>query len=661
MKTRILLVDDEPSITKALKRLLVRAGYDVHTAESGADALDFLQRNQVCLIITDFRMPEMNGAELLSKVKRSWPETVSLVLSGYTDFTSVVELLNQGLAFRFIEKPWDDTVLLEHIEHALQRYRLQKNNQVRDQLLLGSLSALIEVQHDGVITRCNPPALALLPVLTGMEGKHFANALCSSKATELHAFLDEPQQTLFANTTSGHLIMLEHHLSDPLFHLVQLSAVTEINASGFDAAHWPAFATEQHIYQQMDVWLLNQQYCALVCIGVEQFQILNDLLGYHEADMLLQEIAGCLQKCMPLNSKLCYLNADRFLMLIPDCCNDNEVLTALQQLSEQFLILFTGKRAGMNIRIYGVYGIAPLDGLSGKELMNQMRFGMTHHVKTQQHFFSRFDAELVAAYQQNFELSRALLEPSSLNQMSLRFQPKIAMNTCVPDGAEVLVRWYEPKKLGWVSPALFVPIAERDGQILELGRWIFSQTCQQLQQWQLKGFSCGSMAINLSGRQLKDDSHWVQFVMECLHQFQIKPNAIHFELTETYLVQDLARTQIQLSELRALGFKVWIDDFGSGYSSLAYLNKLPVDGVKLDKAIINDLDASIGAQSMVRNIIRMSHDMKLAVVAEGVETHFQSELLKKMGCDYIQGFYYSRPLKASEYLSYLTEHRKGIR
>jgi EAL domain-containing protein (putative c-di-GMP-specific phosphodiesterase class I) len=300
-----------------------------------------------------------------------------------------------------------------------------------------------------------------------------------------------------------------------------------------------------------------------------------------------------------------------------------------------------------------VYGIFPEDGLSGKELINHFVLHMNYLAKKQQRFFVRYDAELVKDYRKSFELSRLLFKAIDNEEFSLCFQPKIDLKTNKVSGAEVLIRWFEPEKYGWVSPALFIPISECDGQIIAISRFVIVQSFKQLKQWHEQNIEIGKLAINLSARQIKEDPDWICFMLKCLNENELSASHIQFELTETYLVDDMAVCQLQIARLRKLGFEVQIDDFGVGYSSLAYLSKLSIDAIKLDKALVTGLESSLEIQSMIRNIVRLSHDLNLKVIAEGVETADEYKLIKKLGCDFIQGFYFSKPLPADDFCRFL--------
>ena len=232
--------------------------------------------------------------------------------------------------------------------------------------------------------------------------------------------------------------------------------------------------------------------------------------------------------------------------------------------------------------------------------------------------------------------------------MQLAYQCKVDLQSHKIASAEVLLRWTHPE-LGSVSPAIFIPIAERDGQIHELGVWVIRNTLMQLVKWRDAGLDLPQMAVNISPIQLQQRD-FIQNLLALVREFSVHPSHLQLELTETAVMEHLDFGLSQLQLLREAGFSIAIDDFGTGYSSLSYLTKLPVDVVKLDRSIVNDIEHSLATQSMVRNIIRMSHELGISLVAEGIETKEQHDLLTQMNCNYAQGYLYSKPIDAGRFL-----------
>jgi EAL domain-containing protein (putative c-di-GMP-specific phosphodiesterase class I) len=241
-----------------------------------------------------------------------------------------------------------------------------------------------------------------------------------------------------------------------------------------------------------------------------------------------------------------------------------------------------------------------------------------------------------------------LFRAEELQQFELYFQAKLDLkhNQCCT--AEALLRWRHPE-LGFVSPAVFIPIAEHDGQIIEIGLWVMRQACLTVKRWQQAQLPFSRLAVNVSGVQLLQ-ADFISQVQRIFAETGVDPAMIELELTESWMMQDLATSAQVLQTLKALGVRIAIDDFGTGYSSLAYLSKLPVDVLKIDRSLIIDLESNMNTQSLVSNICRMAHALHVEVVVEGVENSEQLLMLQGMGCDTAQGFVIARPVPEAEFL-----------
>ncbi|WP_417670426.1 putative bifunctional diguanylate cyclase/phosphodiesterase [Pseudoalteromonas tetraodonis] len=522
------------------------------------------------------------------------------------------------------------------------------------------MSALIEIDNDGIINRFNAPAAEIIPDIHLYENKHLADLDTAQNKAVSQSFIDKQSSTLFINyarafdLAKSEEVMIERYLHDDFCQLLKLSINASSMSNIFQLTRTPSVVTnESDFYHHLALCEANKECYALVYIGIAQFQLINDLLGGEDGNHLIKLVLEVLKGVSEKAVKVLHKSADRFVLFVPEIKSDSEILTVLNKAMHDLKKALPSKYIDAQVQLYGVYGLFPEDSLEGKELVNQMQLTMNYQVGDQQRICSRFDPQLVADYKKNFELSRLLLTAVNKDELSLRFQPKVDIKTGLVLSAEVLIRWYEPSKYGWVPPAHFIPIAECDGQIISIGRWVISQSCKTLKYWGDNNIGVNVLAVNISARQLKDDPDWIDYMLECLSRNNLEPSQLVFELTETYLIEDFATCEQQLIRLRALGFRLLIDDFGVGYSSLGYLSKLPVDGVKLDKALITDIESSLAMQSMIRNITRMSHDLSLIVIAEGVETAFECEMIKKLGCDYIQGYYFSEPLEQDDFCNYL--------
>jgi EAL domain-containing protein (putative c-di-GMP-specific phosphodiesterase class I)/DNA-binding response OmpR family regulator len=247
------------------------------------------------------------------------------------------------------------------------------------------------------------------------------------------------------------------------------------------------------------------------------------------------------------------------------------------------------------------------------------------------------------------DLRRALDEA----QFILHYQPKVSCSTGKIKGAEALVRWQHPRH-GMVPPDRFIPAMESLGLIIELGTWVLRTACRQARAWQAEGFTDLAVAVNLSGRQLQDPDLY-DTVAAALADSGLEPRLLELELTESFLVLDPEEAVRTLGRLKQLGVKISVDDFGTGYSSLAYLKRFPLDTLKVDRAFVRDIMADPNDASITRAIINLAHNLKLTVVAEGVETEAQLGLLIANNCDLVQGYYFSRPVPEEAFIAMLRE------
>lgn len=653
MQGPILLVDDEQNILRALERMLRRSGYEVLTAQSGAEGLQVLSKRDCPVILSDFRMPEMSGAEFLAHARKVSPQSVAMILSGYADFNSVIAVLNDGLAFKFLQKPWLEQALLDDIRAAFVHYQSQKDAELRTQLLIGSQDALLELDYQGQLLRFNAAAQNLLQVPSSELTQGRAALIFRDwQDNFLLRLVQHQSYSVPVEAFNGQSFDLTAARIDSHTLLLRLDPVQATLSSTGQFADQPNMLDQQQLIHLIEHQLQNLgTTLALVYLDIHHFTELHDSIGYHGADDVVATVGSMLQAQLPLQAQLAYLFADQFVVALRDFGNEAQLMTQVQQLLQPFQAPLLIAGHPLHLRFNLGYTLAPQDGHDAKTLIHQARQAARSNPSHQNGFLMRFDRSYVELKRQHYEISNALYEAVSNNSLHLVYQPKLAASQFQCDKAEVLLRWQHPT-LGLVSPALFIPIAERDGQIHQLGTWVLKTAVQQLATWQDIGFK-PQLAVNVSALQLQS-GNFVEELRQLLLQFQVDAAQLQLELTESCLVADINASARQLAQLRELGCGVAIDDFGVGYSSLAYLARLPVDTVKLDKTLIDELEQSLAMQSMVRHIIRMSHELQIAVVAEGVETAEQQSLLRMMNCDYLQGFGCGRPMSASDFFSYCT-------
>ncbi|MBU1438694.1 MAG: EAL domain-containing protein [Gammaproteobacteria bacterium] len=649
MPNKVLLVDDELSMLRALERLLQISGYRVFTANSGAEALNLLQQEQCQVVISDYRMPQMTGAELLAQVKRLYPETVCLVLSGYADFQSVLQLLNSGTAFRFLQKPWENEQLLAEIAAAFLFYRHQRSERIRNQLLIAGHGALLELNENAQIMRSNGPAQQLLSQSAAALNHTLFDRWFKLNPDQQQSFLQDIHGSIEASDHRGEACELHVQYRDSEATIVGFKHLQQQDGP---ASIYTSTLMDQHaVLQQMSGLLQQQKPFAVAAIRLKNFSDWSDMLGFAEAGLLFETVSqNLMQACQPCGS-LAYLANELFILTMPSAVTEvlvhQQLTDILQKVRQQLELQALVLRPQFTI----TYCLAPEDGDDAKQLLNNALTSNRIHVRSHHSFFMRYSASMADKKRQQLQISEALFLAVERDQFELYFQTKLDLRSNQCHSAEALLRWRHPE-LGFVPPALFIPIAEHDGQMIEIGLWVLRQACLAVKRWQHDQLPFQRLAVNISGVQLQQ-ANFISQVQRIFAETEVDPAMLEFELTESWMIEDMAHSAQALQAVKALGVQIAIDDFGTGYSSLAYLSRLPVDVLKIDRSLVIDLESNINTQSMVSNICRMAHALNVEVVVEGVESAEQLLMLRTMGCDVAQGYLIARPLPEVDFLRHL--------
>jgi diguanylate cyclase len=390
---------------------------------------------------------------------------------------------------------------------------------------------------------------------------------------------------------------------------------------------------------------------ALLFLDLDRFKSINDTLGHDGGDQLLCECAKRLVSSVREGDTVARLGGDEFVVLLTGLNGSMDVAKLAGQmlalLSQSFEIAGVECFVGASIGI----SVYPSDGTTADALLKNADIAMYRAKDNGRNCFIFFEESMNLAQQQRAVIERELRLAMERGQLSVQYQPRITLQGDKLLGAEALLRWQHPE-LGWVSPAVFIPIAEDIGLIAELGAWVLRHACGQLATWQASGYAIGSISVNVSGRQLKTED-LVAEVRDALSASNLPPEALEFEVTEGVLIDDMASVIALLGSLRRLGVSVALDDFGTGYSSMAYLRRLPIDILKIDQSFIRDMEKDESARNIVRAIIALAKSLGKTVVAEGIETQVERDLLVGMGCDEGQGYFFSRPLDVLAFESLL--------
>jgi diguanylate cyclase (GGDEF)-like protein len=387
---------------------------------------------------------------------------------------------------------------------------------------------------------------------------------------------------------------------------------------------------------------------ALLYLGIGNFRSVIESYGSVTGDQLLQQLSQRLQASLRPGDSLARLHADEFLLLLEQADSDSAVAIAdrLQQLLVQPLRI-----VNVDMQLDCQIGIAayPLDAETAEELVHRASIAM-HDAAQQSGRLQVYQQGRDDAHLRQINLIRDLRRAPANGELQLYYQPKLSLASGRVEQAEALLRWQHPS-YGMVSPAEFIPLAERTGSIQLLTTWVIGEALRQLQAWATTGLYL-QLSVNVSADDLHDQQ-LADKVGQLLAQYQVPASQLIFEITESAVIENPQQALLVLQQLRALGISLSVDDFGTGYSSLSQLKRMPVQELKIDQSFIRDLDETSEDAVIVRSTIEMSHSLGLKVVAEGVEYERSLRLLERWGCDTAQGYLISRPLPAQAFATWL--------
>lgn len=387
---------------------------------------------------------------------------------------------------------------------------------------------------------------------------------------------------------------------------------------------------------------------ALLMIDLDRFKYINDSLGHQVGDQVLVAVADHMRQVTGENERLYRLGGDEFVVLFVDGSNNRATVFA-QTLLDRFAIeMAVGSRTISLTPSIGI-SLFPQHSENANDLLTKADVAMYEVKASGKNHYLLFDAEMMTKMQRKMEIEKELKSALDDEQFHLVYQPKIDLQTGQLNGAEALLRWNHPV-LGIISPMEFIPAAEETGMIVDIGKWVMKEACQQTKAWQSRGYPDLNMAVNVSVIQLEDEG-FVDSVKQILHETKLAPDRLELEITES-IMQNTTNTTAILQQLKELGVRTSIDDFGTGYSSLHVLQHLPIDALKIDQSFVKDLDDTVSAP-MVKTIIELGLNLDLDIIAEGIETDFQMQFLQQSGCTLGQGYLLSRPLERVAFEQYM--------
>ncbi len=405
------------------------------------------------------------------------------------------------------------------------------------------------------------------------------------------------------------------------------------------------------LYERIDQALKrahrHSRRVGLMFLDLDRFKQVNDTLGHTWGDALLCQTADRLKACVRETDTVARYSGDEFVLVLADVIHEQDTHTLAEKvigrISEQFELNDSAIHIGVSIGIV----LYPDHGQDAATLLRHADLAMYQAKTSGRNTYQKYESVMTDRMLLQVSLEADLRLALEREELIVYYQPILDVASGTLTGAEALVRWQHPQR-GLVPPNDFIPLAEETGLIREVGFWVLERVCQTIGQWRRIGL-CIPISVNLSSVQILRGLT-VEAVRALLQRYDVHPEWIAFEITEGVLVNDTIQTQQWLEAVRQLGIRVDIDDFGTGYSSLSYLKRFPIDRIKIDRSFVRDIVANANDRALVEAVLAMACSLRLEVVAEGVEDAEQLALLRQLGCEHAQGFYFSRPVPDHEFV-----------
>jgi len=694
-KQSLLIVDDVPENIHELAESL-KDEYRIMVANNGQRALELVHgATPPDLVLLDVLMPEMDGYEVCRRIKATQAGNhIPVIFVTVVDATvEKVKGFSIGAA-DYVTKPFDIDEVRARIRTHLELSRLQRFFELAVEQRTAALQEanrrlalagiVFENAAEGVlivdagfhILSANRAYLELTgydmrevigrdprELHSGGQDKELYQTLLST-VEEKGSWQGEMYQrrkdgAIFPSFTSvskavdqqgqtTHYIIVFSNLS----HLKQAEQLID-----FLVHHDPLTSLPNRLlfHELLERMVQKGVPTALLALELDKFKAINDSLGHGQGDQLLLEVTNQLKGLLRNVDLISRTGGNEFTILLDMVEDPQEAFASARRMVEMLDRPFDIQ--GQSIYVGASVGIAlyPGDGKNAELLLRNADTALNQARKHGRDNVSFFAPDMTRLAQQRLALESDLRYALERSELRVFYQPQVDLISGQVCGLEALVRWEHPQR-GIVSPAEFIPLAEENGMIVEIGEWVLSNTCRQIKQWSDQELTLSHCAVNVSAVQL-NRGDLLHTVKRALEETGIQPNQLELEITESFVMTDMESALELLSSIKKLGVRLSIDDFGTGYSSLSYLQHLDADKLKIDISFIRDIITDSSRATIVRAIIALGHGLGMTVLAEGVEDLGQAKYLHSLQCDVMQGFLTSKPLPAEEMTQFLSEYR----
>jgi len=703
----VLHVDDDAASLIMAEGALEEAGFDVVQAGDGAEAIECFHEHEPDLIIMDAVMPVMDGFDSIARLREfgSGVHVPILMITGLDDLDSITRAYDVG-ATDFLTKPINFFILPYRVQYML-RAKATADALRASQAKLDNAQRIARLGH----WEWHPESGALsgsreFGRILGLSAGELVGGWEAFIALALEGDREELSVAMRLAVSEGRAVSLEFRLDDETSHdrrtvrleaepgtgdgdacshmlgtLQDITERTDAQAQIHTLAYYDlvtGLPNRAQLHEQLRLVLkaavrASEEF-ALLFLDLDHFKQVNDTLGHDAGDDLLRQVAGRLLSVVRESDTIgrpgtdrgddgpehtvARLGGDEFVVLLGRIGRAEGAARVARRIADAIGEPYTiGETEVVVTTTIGI-AVHPADGEDAETLLKHADVAMYHAKERGRNGYQFYSRGIHEKALERFSMERELREGIEAGQLALVYQPKVRLADGSVCGAEALVRWNHPEK-GEVNPAEFIPLAEETGLILSIGQWVLKEACAQRQRWTEAGMSAFPIAINCSAVQFTRGDV-IGDIDQAIDGSGLDPRWLEVELTESLLLQDIDAGMAALERMKRLGIQVAIDDFGTGFSSLSYLKRLPVDKLKVDQSFVKDLATDSGDAAIVSAIVTLSRNLGLTVVAEGVETTQQYDILRGYGCHEAQGYLIGWPMPVDAFEHWVAARMTGI-
>ncbi|MCI0507021.1 MAG: EAL domain-containing protein [Gammaproteobacteria bacterium] len=681
----VLLVDDEPDERLLIRRELEVAGMLVHECNSGEAALEKLSAIIPDVILLDVMMPGLDGIETCREIRKhsDFKDIPVLMLTGVDGLDYIRNAFDAG-ATDFITKTTKFDFVAQRIKYALRNNSRtldlktwqQQLKQVHQVAKIGYWQ--LSVPDCRIVL--SDEALKLFAIELGDIDNSFSSFLdlihlsdrdkvktVIDNALFNHQKLNVDYRVITRNGAECFVNLqgeVTYNNGSPASVVGLIQDITERKKSEASMQHQALYdsltdLSNRRLFQErlshaMSKAHREEKLLAVCFFDLDNFKLINDNLGHAVGDELLKSVAKRLRSTMRQGDIVARISGDEFALAIEGLSNVDELEKIVEKL--RFRLSQPYRIRGHKIFTSASIGIAlyPLDSADRDTMLRNADAAMYRAKELGGNCFCYYTYDMNDRARRRLELEKNLRKAISNNELCMYYQPQIDSDTNLVIGVEALLRWRHPE-FGLLPPSKFMSIADDSGLIFSIGHWAFITACNDLLRWRQSGYEDFRLSINMSSRQFVQEGI-IGNISQVLRSTRLNPNRICVEITEEVAMKNISGAIETMNQLRSLGLRTAIDDFGAGHSSMNLLQKLPIDSLNIDRSFIMRIAGREQDGNTAKGIIALAHSLGLKVVAEGVETKTQAEFLRRHRCDVLQGYYFSPPVPANEIDDFLQRY-----